>query len=265
MRQKIDTAIRLAALILIGVLAGYAAGPQEAAPPSLEEQLEAQYSLAKVHKDGTIEPGTVLVIRKAGIFGVPPSSVVVPPATYSDGTLHPPSGSARMGRSILDNVSKPVTAPSKKEGRPLPVGEKVYPTDVEVNLKNDRVEFRIIECDPCNANMASASFKSEVFFQFGKGSLAKPNVPEIEDIIAQVFSPDTGVADAPQAPQPQAPSAPEAPAQSEPVSIQLGQTINQVVAALGQPQKKVNLGSKQIYVYKDLKVTFVNGKVSDVQ
>ena len=48
-------------------------------------------------------------------------------------------------------------------------------------------------------------------------------------------------------------------------SIQLGQTIDEVVAALGQPEKAVNLGSKQIYVYKDLKVTFVNGKVSDVQ
>jgi hypothetical protein len=27
----------------------------------------------------------------------------------------------------------------------------------------------------------------------------------------------------------------------------------------------VNLGTKQIYVYKDLKITFVSGKVSDVQ
>jgi hypothetical protein len=38
-----------------------------------------------------------------------------------------------------------------------------------------------------------------------------------------------------------------------------------VVAILGQPDKMVNLGSKQIYVYKDLKITFLNGKVSDVQ
>jgi hypothetical protein len=35
--------------------------------------------------------------------------------------------------------------------------------------------------------------------------------------------------------------------------------------ALGQPEKIVNLGTKQIYVYKDLKITFVSGKVSDVQ
>jgi hypothetical protein len=38
-----------------------------------------------------------------------------------------------------------------------------------------------------------------------------------------------------------------------------------VVAAFGQPEKMVKLGAKEIYYYKDLKVTFVNGKVTDVQ
>jgi hypothetical protein len=38
-----------------------------------------------------------------------------------------------------------------------------------------------------------------------------------------------------------------------------------VKAAIGTPDKIVNLGAKQIYVYKDIKVTFLNGKVSDVQ
>jgi hypothetical protein len=37
------------------------------------------------------------------------------------------------------------------------------------------------------------------------------------------------------------------------------------VSAIGKPEKIVDLGAKQIYVYKDLKVTFVSGKVSDVQ
>jgi hypothetical protein len=37
------------------------------------------------------------------------------------------------------------------------------------------------------------------------------------------------------------------------------------VTALGQPEKKVDLGTKQIQVYKDLKVTFLNGKVADVE
>ncbi|MGD1154999.1 MAG: hypothetical protein ABSA41_04140 [Terriglobia bacterium] len=43
-----------------------------------------------------------------------------------------------------------------------------------------------------------------------------------------------------------------------------GQTLDQVAAVFGQPEKTVNLGSKQIYVYKDLKITFVDGKVSNV-
>ena len=52
---------------------------------------------------------------------------------------------------------------------------------------------------------------------------------------------------------------------AEPTSIEKGMTPDQVEAALGKPDKKVNLGSKQLYIYKDMKVTFLNGKVSDVQ
>jgi hypothetical protein len=40
---------------------------------------------------------------------------------------------------------------------------------------------------------------------------------------------------------------------------------DQVTSALGKPDKIVNLGAKQLYIYKDMKVTFLNGKVSDVQ
>ena len=48
-------------------------------------------------------------------------------------------------------------------------------------------------------------------------------------------------------------------------SINLGMTFSQVVNALGQPRNTVDLGIKKIYVYKDLKVIFMNGRVSDVQ
>ena len=51
----------------------------------------------------------------------------------------------------------------------------------------------------------------------------------------------------------------------EPQTIEKGQTTDQVQAALGKPDKIVNLGTKQIYIYKDMKVTFINGKVTDVQ
>lgn len=49
------------------------------------------------------------------------------------------------------------------------------------------------------------------------------------------------------------------------VNISLGQSIADVTAALGQPVTTIDLGPKQIYKYADMKITFVNGKVTDVE
>jgi hypothetical protein len=55
------------------------------------------------------------------------------------------------------------------------------------------------------------------------------------------------------------------PAPAGPVTISLGQSIAEVEAINGKPDKVIDLGAKKIYVYKDLKITFTDGKVSDVQ
>ena len=39
----------------------------------------------------------------------------------------------------------------------------------------------------------------------------------------------------------------------------------EVEQILGRPRDVANVGSKKIYVYKDIKVTFLDGRVSDVQ
>jgi hypothetical protein len=48
-------------------------------------------------------------------------------------------------------------------------------------------------------------------------------------------------------------------------TISLGMTLADVERILGRPKNTVDLGTKRIYVYKDLKITFLNGRVSDVQ
>lgn len=53
-----------------------------------------------------------------------------------------------------------------------------------------------------------------------------------------------------------------APAKME--TITLGQTIAEVVAMKGQPKNILNFTTKQIYVYPDMKITFVKGKIADV-
>jgi hypothetical protein len=74
---------------------------------------------------------------------------------------------------------------------------------------------------------------------------------------------------APAAEAPPAPIAPPPPPLPDPVvetkSLEAGQTKDQVVAILGQPAKTFKIGTKEIYQYKDIKVTFVNGKMTDAQ
>jgi hypothetical protein len=65
----------------------------------------------------------------------------------------------------------------------------------------------------------------------------------------------------PIAPPPPPPDQPTAP----PPTISLGQTKAQVQASFGPPDRVVKLAAKEIEYFKDMKVTFVNGKVTDVQ
>ncbi|HLY41972.1 MAG TPA: hypothetical protein VKR52_12215 [Terracidiphilus sp.] len=58
-----------------------------------------------------------------------------------------------------------------------------------------------------------------------------------------------------------APAAPAAPT----ATVNLGQTTDQVQAAMGAPTRIANLGAKTIYYYNGMKVTFKDGKVSDVE
>ena len=73
---------------------------------------------------------------------------------------------------------------------------------------------------------------------------------------------DTTAASAP--PPPAAAPAPPTPA-AAPTTIALGQTVDQVTASMGQPTRIIDLGTKKVYVYKDMKITFKAGKVSDVE
>lgn len=87
--------------------------------------------------------------------------------------------------------------------------------------------------------------------------------PGVQPVNAQA------VQSAPQQPQQQEaappPIAPPPPPPADPKTIALKQTQEEVAANFGQPEKKIKLASKEIWVYKDMKVTFVNGKVTDVQ
>lgn len=239
------------------VFSAFAVALQAQAPVSLQEQLSAQYRVVKLANDSSgvvvVEPGTLLTLQKGGILGVLPNSMVICPAKFQDGTLHNP------GNFCAGMV--------KNNSAYFQIGQKVYVRKIEVNLKNDRVVFDLFACDSCNQTNPPTNLKSQVNFQFAKGALASASAGQVEDAIAQVFSMGDDSQPQPAQTQPQAaPVQASSPAQAQSqTQIQLGEPIDQVQSALGAPEKVVNLGSKVIYVYKDLKVTFIDGKVADVQ
>jgi len=91
--------------------------------------------------------------------------------------------------------------------------------------------------------------------------IAPPPPPPADD--AAAGAQNSAVSLAPVAPPPPPPPADDAAA--APATVSLGQTPKQVVAILGQPLKRAGVGARDIYLYKDLKVTFLKGKVEDIQ
>jgi hypothetical protein len=253
--------------------------------PTLQEQLSAQYKSAKIGSDtggySVVDKGTLLAIQKGGILSVPYGDQNVLNNKYENGSIKAPSGIALMGRkSLMGKFGKEQTT------HLFAVGDKVYPLKIDVNAPKDTVTVEIVACDTCNKTDPPTYNKANVVFQFPKGSLASAQAGQVEDMIGQVLSlsnddsqqaqggdqggqqqQQAGDQGAQQQPadqgQPAAQDQQQQPAQ--PVSIEKGMTTDQVEAAMGQPDKKVNLGTKQIYYYKDMKVIFLSGKVSDVQ
>jgi hypothetical protein len=256
MLQKSSLLIKSGTMILAGVFAMSVAGAQNAPAPSLAEQLKAQYKVTKTGTDSTglsiLEAGAVLVVQKGGILGVPWNTLGSFSATYKDGALHSPGAMVRMLAG--------------QNSRYLQVGERVYVRKLDVNQKSNKVTFDIFECDSCNGFTEPSSYKSQVVFEFPKGYLGTADPAQVADVINQVLPIDTGTSNTQ---QPQVPPVQQTQgnqvAQAQPPTIQLGQTVEEVVGILGQPVTIVNLGSKVIYTYKDLKITFTNGRVSDVQ
>ncbi len=89
-----------------------------------------------------------------------------------------------------------------------------------------------------------------------------------KDVTAEAATPGGGEANAtpPSADAPaQMATADAAASPAAGPSVEMGQTKDQVQAALGAPTRVADLGPKTIYYYNGMKVTFKDGKVSDVQ
>jgi len=250
--------------IAVLVFAGLATFPCAFAQGSgsLDADLRQQFKPTKFAVAGgalqPVDQGVILVVKKGGIRAYPPATLVLATNKVQDGNIETPRDNPFLGPSLL-----------------LPVDNRVYVMKVIADLKKDRVIFIVMQCDQCNGAQGTSLFKAQIAFQFPQGWLAGADAGQVADVVAQVLAPDNGGGDNGQsqgqpndagaAPPPQQAPQQSAPPQQSTQTITKGQTEDQVIAAFGQPDKIVDLGAKKLYVYKDMKITFIGGRVVDVQ
>lgn len=255
--------------------------------------------------DDIVTPGAILVLQKSDLVLGPVSASSLYTNVYNDGKIQANSfaqakktlgkigrfgsfipgvgGAAAAGASSADSNSG--SAP-----RTYVKGEKMWVTKIEVKTENKQPE---VVFDLFTDAVNDVRYKGALKFPYAKGTSDE----DVDKLIAEVFTiqpadqdqkaqaPAAGQAAAPApAPAPAAAAAsaatpapaaalpdvpPPPPPADEPAAppktISIGQTPEQVTAAMGQPEKIVKLAKKEIYYYKDLKVIFTAGKVSDVQ
>jgi hypothetical protein len=164
--------------------------------------------------------------------------------------------------------------------RKFVAGEKFWVTGIAV--QKDGIMISTFSDPFPDANGNQVRYYGEIKFPFQKGAV--PPMDDFVKTVAEVITvqpadnadqgnqggqgsqPAQTAAAAAPAPAPmQEIAPPPPPADTPPPTIALGQTVDQVTASFGQPTRVAKLGAKSIYYYKDMKVTFTNGKVSNVQ
>jgi hypothetical protein len=255
--------LRLTGVVLAAGCVDAALAADTIARQDLERQLQLRYVPFKLSQGGhtVLSPGTILTVQAPGIRSNPATQFTFM-NNYLDG---------RIKRSAASSL---ITDHNTVQD--LQVGDGVFLYKVEV--KDSGVVFHVQYCGNCDFSaFAPDPFRAGVTFQMPKNWLLQsPDLKSVCRLIEQVFAiaggPGPGNVEpgsTRQPPPPPQPSQPPPPSNQEspapPVRIELGQSLEQVRAALGEPTKIVDLGSKKIFVYNDLKVTFVDGKVTDVQ
>jgi len=243
---------------------------------AIEQKLRSQIKLTRTLADHSdiITPGSVVELRVDGLMMYGVASPLPPSNTYKNGKIG--QGMGGFGKDFaIGFMSGDDTTANDYPHRKFVAGEKIWVTGI--TTQKDGISFQLFS-DVYDDVRYYANLK-----------IPFPNKKEIPpaDSVVQILSnvlavvPSDGQSDqnsqaaapaptAIQAPQPvpvpmAAIAPPPPPADAPPPTIAIGQTKDQVSTAFGQPQRLAKIGVKEIFYYKDMKVTFTSGKVSNVE
>lgn len=259
-----------ATILLLALVLKVADAEAQSAVPvdAIQKQLLQYYQTAKATADGTdlVTAGSVLVLQKDHLLMDKVDQPIPSMNTYQKGAISNAAGAIKgmkafgalfkyvpgVGGAAAASDSAATTAGADSI-REFVAGEKFFVT--KIDTRPDGVTLYFIS-DPIKDVRYHASLR----FPFTRGSSPSPD--DVAALVSEVIKVDESSQDQ-NASNQGAPAA--APAPTETKTIAIGQTRDQVVAAFGVPTKIVQLGTKEIDIFPDMKVTFVQNKVVDVK
>ena len=284
----------LATVLITGLLspALFADWQDQAPKGSLLNQLQAAYPLTIMDATGykVSKPGTILEIQLDGIQANPLKSSPFQ-NTFEDGQVVA-GGHSTVSRFMPGGLPK---KPFAAAPRTLAAKEKVYL--LKMDARDDAIIFTVQTCgtcDPAAIDPSHKPFVALVSFKFIKGFLAATDLKHVKDSIGALLLVPEAAADTAAQPAAAADAAPPNTQQNAPQTqaqppvqaaapdpppvkygdiapppppapeLKLGLTVDQVIAQLGQPITTATAGDKKIYLFKEWKVTFIGGKVTDI-
>ncbi len=228
-------------LFHIAAVASFAATRDE-----ISSAIEAR---CKITKPGFLgdykEIGSVLVVRKEGLRANRPSASFKP-NVIANGRIEAVGGGD-------------VPPGGKVDGR-LKAGDRLYLYGILTG--NDYVQLDIftVRTFIVTGTRAPTPLQASVRFRYGEGLANVTARQVLEDIGAWLET--EGEVKSSREGYPGVEAGSEGKAATT-RTVELGQSQEEVAAIMGEPDKKILLGKKTVFVYGNLKVMFVDGKVAD--
>src|ERR1051326_9040240 len=222
----------------------------------LKAKISDDFPLTKLNMftNNPSKAGAILVVQTGGILvDRRTSSGTIQIDENGNVQGHPKSETAgSIFRAVKDTTG--IYDPDTE--RPASVGDKLYLVAVSVDTNAIRLNVQTLRTyayEQTDKNTGKRAQHVEPFivglvFNFPKNALEKMDYQDVKKVITRVVRDQND------------------PAAVAKGVVAIGQTMSQVTANLGKPVNIVRLDAgKEIWVYDKLKVTFVDGKVTDVQ
>lgn len=240
-------------------------GAANEAKDSLEEALKADVKLSKLSLHGTPSViGSKFILKVENIQAMPTDGFLPNSNVIENGARHEANKGQRLATGLLNMSTR------KTQGMQIEPESKVGILKINVGKGSVNVQVVTLKQEKITLHGDQQSEYLWTWLQFPFKELGSIDANAVKQTIYAALMPENGISAAPAAPE--APAKAEIKQVSSPVPAPgnnelIGREVVDLIALLGQPTNKLDVGAQTIYVYKglDLRVAVKDGKVVSAQ